>query len=216
MSVSRTLVVELVLVLGSAALLIAPADARGDTIYACVAKSTGTARIVSATTICDSRKETSLNWNATGPQGPQGPPGSGPLRYADANSQLVGYHYAQGLTVRFIGGATGDPVSFPVNVGGVFANGLYYFYESTDCSGTGYALADPSNVVRTGFVLTSSATLRYAPRTGTVRDLRSQVALTPEGVSTGCFAFDGALTRAAGPFVEVVLPTFVPPVRLTQ
>jgi hypothetical protein len=202
----------LVSVAGTAAFLLSPSSAPADPVYACVLKSNGSVRIVSATTVCDSRKETPLTWNTAGPQGPPGP---GALRYVDANNQLVGFHYAQGLTVRFVGVAN-DPVSFSVNIGGVFANGLYYFYESTDCSGPGYALADPNNVVRAGFALTNSTTLRYAPRTGIVRDLRSQLSLNPDGLPQFCTPFGDPLTRSVGPFIEVALPTFAAPVKLMQ
>jgi hypothetical protein len=44
-----------------------------DEIYACVNKTTGALRIVSSTTVCDTRKETSLPLERTGSQGPPGP-----------------------------------------------------------------------------------------------------------------------------------------------
>src|SRR2546423_9585843 len=55
-------------------------SARGDTIYACADKSSGQARIVSASTPCN-KSENRYSWNsggatgATGPAGPQGPTG---------------------------------------------------------------------------------------------------------------------------------------------
>src|SRR6266487_5379116 len=56
----------LALVAGIAASLLSAPRAQADTIYACVNKMSGAVRIVTATTVCDSKKETSLNWSTTG------------------------------------------------------------------------------------------------------------------------------------------------------
>ena len=48
--------------------------ADNNTIYACITKSTGGIRIVSAPTQCKSN-EGLISWNVTGPAGPMGPKG---------------------------------------------------------------------------------------------------------------------------------------------
>ena len=57
-------------------------------IHGCYKKSGGTLRVIDDTTSqCDSRAETPIQWNQTGPQGPQGPTGpQGPAGYSLATS----------------------------------------------------------------------------------------------------------------------------------
>jgi hypothetical protein len=50
-------------------LLATPALGQADVIHACVAKSNGKVRIVAVAGMCNSRTETPLDWNSTGPGG---------------------------------------------------------------------------------------------------------------------------------------------------
>lgn len=78
--------VTAVLVLGIIAYASIP-DANG-VIHGCYKKSGGTLRVIDdATSQCDSRAETAIQWSQTGPQGPQGPTGpQGPAGYSLATS----------------------------------------------------------------------------------------------------------------------------------
>jgi hypothetical protein len=71
-------------------------------IYACVNNSSGTVRIVGATTTCN-KAETSLAWSSQGPrgeagprgpEGPQGPQGSPGPRGPEGPPGISGYHVA--------------------------------------------------------------------------------------------------------------------------
>ena len=64
-------------------LLAAPALAKADVIHACVAKSNGKLRIVAAAGMCNTRTETPLDWNQSGP-------GSGPFQFVGFTTATVG------------------------------------------------------------------------------------------------------------------------------
>lgn len=141
----------------------------GDTgvIHACVRSDRGgntlaRVRIVSPTEECD-KHETSVHWNIAGPQGPPGEPGTArqPVTVVDANGIQVG-HIVGGI------GSLGSPLSpvvalklgdvlvaLPVSRDGFTGNQVVYF-ESSDCTGTGYmyffsnVLFEPVGVIPPG------------------------------------------------------------------
>lgn len=143
---------------------------------------------------------------------PLGSSKSGPARYVDANGQLIGYHLDSGVAVRFVGDDN-DPISIPLTRAGIAPGVAYFLYESTDCTGPAYVEVDNSSIVRPAFYdyLPGSTTLRYAPRTGTLRVLLSRH-LAPEGYS--CQSINEPLTVA--PWLEATIPAFIAPLKLAR
>ena len=188
----------LALVAGIAASLLSAPRAQADTIYACVNKMSGAVRIVTATTVCDSKKETPLSWSTTGPQGPPGPTGPagpGTLRVLDSNNQALGILYDQNTMILLLGTQW-----FKLN--GVRESGFspqptgpQLFYASTDCTGQAYFFSDssgitdgnlPNNVNATS--ASQSSTTLYYPSGPVVPDFISYsfLILHADGSSDPC------------------------------
>ena len=74
-SFSLNLEIGKLLTAATLATLLTPNASEAETIYACVVKTSGALRIVSATTTC-SKYEVKTGWNQTGPQGPAGATGA--------------------------------------------------------------------------------------------------------------------------------------------
>lgn len=192
------------LVAASALFLLSSTAAFAATVYSCVNKTTGALRVVTATTVCDSRKETPLSWSTTGP-----------LQVVDANGQVVGFLGGVNQVNRLLG-------SEWFSITGVTSTGFYdgggfeLFYASTDCSGPAFhssnaslplavryagSLTSITLYYKVGPVLPSFTTFSYDP-------LRS------DGVSGGCVAQEVVLSDARQLSSESL--TVVLPLRVTQ
>jgi hypothetical protein len=102
-----------------------PVFAGSEEIHACVHKNTGAVRIVAATVACNPRNETPLSW----PAGPSSGPGE--LRVLDSGNELVGPLVESGSIVRLIGDTW---FALRIDRNGFVERGVFYLYESTDCT----------------------------------------------------------------------------------
>lgn len=209
MGIQRSLRVGTLLLLGSAMFLLSGQNAQADTIYACVAKSNGAVRIVTATTVCDPKKETPLSWSSTGTAGPPGP---GQLKVVDANGQFVGFVNGLDAVARVFGTEWN---TFSVNALGLSNSGAGLYYASTDCTGPAYFPYDanlPSQAESTG--TTSNGTFYYS--FGSVVPsvtFASILVLNPDGTSGGCSSSGGTNDVRQ---VSTTSLSVVPPLRITQ
>jgi len=178
-------------------------------IHACVHKNTGAVRIVSATAVCNANNETTLTWNTAGPPGP-----AAGFRVLDSKDDLVGPLLDFDHVVRLIDGHWFAP---SVNKSGFVDSGLFYLYESTDCTGQGYVEYNDRIPEWGGSSLGggSALTIYYAAPPITVRTIQSSRAVFSSGVPQPCL---GPLSFAG---VRVGIPasatiTATPPFRLVD
>ncbi|SRR6266542_3163355 len=180
-----------------------------DEIHACVHKNTGAVRIVAATAACNPNNETPLTWNTAGPPGP-----TAGFRVLDSTDDLVGPLVDFDHVVRLIDGHWFAP---GVNKSGFMDYGLFYLYESTDCTGQGYVEYNDRIPEWGGSSLGggSSLTIYYAAPPITVRTIQSSRAVFSSGVPQPC------LGPLSFPGVRVGIPasatiTATPPFRLVD
>lgn len=190
-----------------AALAFAPAAvARGGEIHACVHKNTGALRVISGTATCNPSNETPLTWNAAG--------GSGGFRVLDTKEALVGPLLEAGHVLVFIDGHWFAP---GVTKSGFVETGLFYLYESTDCTGPAYVEYNDQIPEWGGSSLGggSSLTIYYAAPPLTPRTIQSSRAVFSSGPAQPCL---GPLNFVGVPvgIPETATLTASPPFRLVD
>jgi hypothetical protein len=180
--------------------------ARGTEIHACVHKNTGAVRILVGAGTCDPANETPLNWSTGG--------SPGALRVLDANDALVGPLVDFDHVVRLIDGHWFAPT---VNKNGFVETGLFYLYESTDCTGQPYVEFNDRIPEWGGSSLGggSSLTIYYAAPPITPRTIQSSRSAFSSGPPQPCLGPLGFAGVPVGIPVSSTIPA-TPPFRLVE
>jgi hypothetical protein len=146
-----------------------------------------------------------------GPSGPPGPAGGG-LRVVDANGALVGFVISEANTILFV---NGDPVLVQLGPNGYVTGGTTSFFPTIDCSGQGFP---PSTGATFGQGWAIGSSLYYVPPgAGTNMTVQSFQTSNPDGSVSPCqLAKQSFSASVAASFLVVPLPTFVPPLRISQ
>ncbi len=187
--------------------LASPVLAGDGEIHACVHKNTGAVRVVSTTTQCNPQNETPLTWNVSGP-------GAGGLRVLDSKDEVVGLLLESDHVVRLIDGHWFAPT---VDKAGFVETGLFYLYESTDCTGQPYLEYNDRIPDWGGSSLGggSSLTIYYAAPPITPRTIQSSRSVFSSGPPQPCL---GPLNFAGIPVGTPTTATLTatPPFRLAE
>lgn len=171
-------------------------------IRACVHKNTGAVRIVTGTATCNSNNENPLSWNVAAP--------SGGFRVLDSADHLVGPLVDFDFVVNLIDGHW-----FALNVDktGFKEAGVFYLYESTDCSGQAYI--EYNNGLPEWGVSSlgggSSLTLYYAGPSIVPRTIQSSRAVFSSGAPQPCLGplnFAGVLVGTPATATVTASPPF--------
>jgi len=175
-------------------------------IRACVHKNTGAVRIVTGTATCNPTNETPLTWNVAGP--------SGGFRVVDSADRVVGPLVDFDHVVRLI---DGHWFALNVDKSGFEDAGVFYLYESTDCSGQAY-LEYNDRLPEWGVSSLgggSSLTLYYAAPPIVPRTIQSSRAVFSSGAPQPCL---GPLNFAGIPVGVPMTATVTatPPFRLVD
>ena len=178
-------------------------------IHACVHKNTGALRIVSSAASCNSNNETPLTWNVSGPPEP-----AAGFRVLDSNDALVGPLVDFDHVVRLIDGHWFAPT---LSKSGFQETGLFYLYESTDCTGQAYVEYNDRIPEWGGSSLGSggSLTIYYAAQPIVRRTIQSSRSVFSSGPAQPCL---GPLNFAGVPvgIPQTATLTASPPFRLVD
>ena len=172
----------------------------GGQIRACVHKNTGAVRILSAGGSCNRQNEELLAWNVAGARGG--------LRVVDSKGAEVGVPLDANVVAREA--ADGVWVHFFASSSGV-RQGIAFQYRSTDCSGPRYLSLHVDLPVE-GEVLENTI---YYPSVSSAESLSTLSAQFFDASGPhGCeVSFSSGLF---GLVVEAPIPSFVPPLRVTD
>ncbi len=203
-----------------------------NTIYACVGKTYGEVRIVSATTTCKAR-EIRLTWSQQGPAGPAGPQGSagapgpagpagapgpqgqtgiGAIAVLDANGTTVGTLLSQNTLVMNVG--TQKILFNNFQISGFTttpSTSVIFYHTSTDCSGQRYLPA--SDLPRPAY-LDATQVIHYPEnplQTQLVASYETFSPSQPIGQPGNCSVLSPAQSYTLGPAATSPLPAFVAP-----
>lgn len=185
------------------------------------AANTGSVRIVSSQSDCRSG-ETYTTWNVQGPQGipgpsgapgpsgPPGPPGGGSqFVVVDSQNKVMGPLYSNGFLYNAGGGIY---VVLDVTSTDYMSRNSHinFLYTSWDCSGTPYLMQ--FGIVRYSIVVGSRA--YYAGDPLQVTPLNTQRTFTPPDSYSPCTGGIGNVN--AGPAQSFEVPSFIPPLHISQ